>query len=144
VPKVDKATISCTGIVGGGALIVSVLSTEAPAACLPKGALLNPVTGCILIAPEAIWKDDLVSSTPLTKYHMVLQTVFSFLEFRWTLGSEDMWDLIITGWNKESGGERGTCGQKVLLEAGADCTRSEASFYCEQVSLSPSFLLPQF
>jgi len=86
---------------------VSVLSTEAPAACLPKGALLNPVTGYILIAPEAVWEGDFVFPTPLAKYSAFFQIVFSFFDIRWTLGSENTWDLIITGRNKESGGEGG-------------------------------------
>jgi len=129
VPKVDKAAVSCTGIVGGGTLIVSMLSTEAPVACLPKGALLDPMTGCVLIAPEAIWKDDVVSSTSLTKYSVVLQAVFSFFDIRWTLGGENAWDPIITGWKKKGGGGRGTCGEKVLLETSTNCTRGKASFY---------------
>jgi len=89
VSKVDKGAVSCIGVVGGGTLVVSMLSTEAPAACLPKGALLDPVTGCILIAPEAIWKDDIVSLASLTKYSAVLQIVFSFFDIRWTLGGKN-------------------------------------------------------
>ena len=68
MPKVDKATISCTGIMGGGTLVVSVLSTKAPAASLPKGALFNPMTRCVLVAFETIWEDDLVSPTSFAKY----------------------------------------------------------------------------
>jgi len=107
VSKVDKATVSCTGVVGGGALIVSMLSAETPTTRLPKGAFLDPMTGCVLVAPEAVWENDLVSLTPLAKYSMAFQTVFSFFDIRWTLGGENTWNPIITGWNKEGGGEGG-------------------------------------
>jgi len=131
VSKLDKAVINCAGVVGGGALVVSMLGAETPAACLPKGALLDPVTGCILIAPEAIQKDDVVSLTSLAEYSAVFQIVFSFFNIGWALGSENAWDPIITGWKKKGGGGRGTCGEKVLLEAGANRTRGKALFYYE-------------
>jgi len=131
VPKVDEAMVSCTGVMGAGAFVVSVLSTKAPAACLPKGALLDPMTRCILIAPETVREGDLVPPTPLAKYSAAFQTVFSFFDIRWTLGSKNAWNPIITGGNKESGGGRGMCGKEVLLETGADCTGGKVSFYYE-------------
>ena len=131
VPKVDKAAVSCTGVMGGGTLVVSVLSTKAPAACLPKGVLLDPVTRCILIAPEAVWEGDVVSLTPLAKYGTVFKTVFSLFNIGWALGSKNSWNPIITGRKKESGRGRGTRGKKVLLKTGVDRTRSKTSFYYE-------------
>ena len=110
---------------------MSMLSAEAPAACLPKRALLDPITWCVLIAPETIWEDDVVSLTLLTEYGMVLQAVFSFFNIRWTLGGENAWDPIITGWKEKGGGGRGTYGKKVLLETGANRTRGKTSFYYE-------------
>jgi len=129
VSKVNKAAVNTAGIMRGGALVVSVLGAEAPAAGLPQGTLLNPMTRCVLIASEAIWEDNTVPSTPLAEYTAILQTVFSFFDVRWTLGGENVWDPIITGWKKESGGGRGTCGKKVLLEAGANRARGKASLY---------------
>ena len=129
VSKIDKTPISSARVMGGGALVMSMLSTKTPTACLPKRALLNPVTGCILIALEAVWEGDIVSSTLLAKHGTVFQTVFSFFDIRWTLGGENAWYPIITGWKKESGGGRGASGQEVLLKASANCTRGEASFH---------------
>ena len=123
VPKVDKAMISCTGVMGGGAFVVGMLSTKAPVACLPKGALLNPMTGCILISPETVQEGDLVPLMLLAKYGVAFQTVFSFFNIRWTLGGENTWNPIITGGNKESGGGRGMCGKEVLLKMSLYCTR---------------------
>jgi len=143
VSKVDEAAVNCTGIVGGGTLVVSMLGTEAPATGLPQGTLLDPVTRCILIAPKAIWKGDAISPTPLPKYGAILQTVFSFFDIRWALGSENVWDPIITGGEKECGGGRGTRGKEVLLKTSVDRTGGKASFYYEQVSFSSSFLLLQ-
>jgi len=131
MPKIDEAAIGCTGIVGGGALVVSVLSTEAPTACLPKGAVFDNVTRSIVIAFEAVGELDLSSPAPLAKYGTVFQTIFSFFDIRWSLGGEDAWDPIITGWKKEGRGGRGTCGEKVLLKVSTNCTRSKASFYCK-------------
>jgi len=128
MPKIDEAAIGCTGIVGGGALVVSVLSTKAPTAHLPKGAVFDNMTRSVVIAFEAVGELDLSSPVPLAKYSTIFQTIFSF-DIRWSLGSEDVWDPIITGWKKEGGGGRGTCGEKVLLKASANRTRSKASFY---------------
>jgi len=129
VSKVDKAVINTAGVMRGGAFVVSMLSAEAPVACLPKRALLDPMTRCILIALETVREDDVISPTSLAKHSAIFQTVFSFFNIRWTLGSENAWDPIITGGKKESGGRRGTHGKKVLLEAGTDCTGSKVSFH---------------
>ena len=72
MPKVDKAAVSCARSVGGGAIVVSMLSAEAPAASLPEGALFNPMTGVVLTAPKAVWELDLGSSMLLAKYSMAL------------------------------------------------------------------------
>jgi len=131
VSKVDKAAIGCTGVVGGRALVVTVLSTEAPTACLPKGAFFDSVTRSVIIAFETVGELDLSSSASLAQYGTVFQTVFSLFDIGWPLSGEDTWDPIITGWNKEGGGGRGTCGKKVLLEASANRTRGKASFHYE-------------
>ena len=131
MPKVNKAAVNCTGIMGGGTLVVSMLGTEAPATGLPQGTLLDPVTGCILIAPEAIWEDDVVPPTSLTKYDAVLQIVFSLFNIRWALGGKNTWNPIITGWKEKGRGGRGICGKEMLLKTGANRTGGKASFYYE-------------
>ena len=120
---------------------MSMLGAKTPVAGLPKGAFFDPVAGCVLVAPETVWENDLVSLMPLAKYGATFQTVFSFLDIRWALGSKNMWDPIITGWYKEGRGGRGTCGKEMLLKTGADCTGGKSPFYYKQVSFSLSFLL---
>ena len=107
MPKIDKTAVSCARIVRGGAIIVGMLGAKTPVASLPQGALFNPMTRFILIASEAVWELDFVSLTSFAKYCTVFPTVFSLFNIGWALGSEDMWNLIITGGNKESGGEGG-------------------------------------
>jgi len=80
--EVDKAAISCAGSVRGGAVVVGVLGTKTPTASLPKGALFNPVTRIILIAPEAIWELELSFSMLLAKDSVALQTIFPFFHIR--------------------------------------------------------------
>ena len=129
MPKVDKAVISATRVMRGRAIVVSMLGTKTPAASLPKGAIFDNMTRSVMVALETIGELDLSSSTPLSKYDAIFQTVFSFFNIRWTLGGENMWDPIIMGGKKESGGGRGTRGKKVLLETSTDCTGSKASFH---------------
>jgi len=72
VPKVNETAVSCTGVVGGGTLIVSMLGAETPATSLPNGAFFDPVTRRILIAPEAVWEDDVISPTSFAEDSAVL------------------------------------------------------------------------
>ena len=110
---------------------MSVLGAKTPAASLPKGAIFNNMTRSVVVALETIGELDLSSLTPLAKYGVAFQIVFSFFDIQWTLGSENAWDLIITGGKKESGRGRGMCGKKVLLKTGADCTGSKTLFHCK-------------
>jgi len=121
VSKIDEAAVSCARDVRGGAIIVGMLGAKTPATSLPQGALFNPMTRFVLIASEAVWELDFVSLTSFAKYCTMFQTVFSFFDIRWALGSEE-WNLIIAGRNKKSGGGRGTYGKKMLLKAGTNCT----------------------
>ena len=131
MPKVNEAAVNCTGVVRRGALIVSVLSTEAPAARLPEGTVFDNMAGSVVIALETVRELELSSLTPFTKHGVSFKTVFSFFDIRWALGSEDTWDPIITGGKKEGGGGRRTRGKEMLLEASANRTRSETSLHCE-------------
>jgi len=141
MPKVDKTAVSHTRIMGGGTLVVSMLGTKTPATSLPKGTVFNDMTRSVMVTFETVGELDLSSSALFTKYGVVFQTLFSFFDIGWTLGSENARDLIIMGGKEESGGGRGMRGKKVLLEVGVDGTGSKASLYYEQVSLSLSFLL---
>ena len=123
MPKVDEAVISCTGVMRRGAIVVSMLGAKAPAASLPKGTLLNPMTGFVLIAPETIREFDLVSPMSLAEYCATFSTVF-FFDIRWALGSEDTWNPMVTSRDEEGRGGRGTCGKEMLLKAGMNCTGS--------------------
>jgi len=53
---------------GGGILVVSVLSTKAPMASLPKGAFFGPVIRTILVALKTIQECEFGSPTSLAKY----------------------------------------------------------------------------
>ena len=65
MPKVDEAAIGTAGVVGGGALVVSVLGAKAPLAGLPQGALFDHVPGLVSTAPEAVRELGLGSMSPL-------------------------------------------------------------------------------
>ena len=65
MPKVDKAMVALARVVGGGALVISVLGTEAPPAGLPQGAFLNHMPRLISAAPEAIGELGFGPMTPL-------------------------------------------------------------------------------
>ena len=110
---------------------MSVLGAKTPATSLLEGAVLNDMTRGVMVASETVGELDLSSSTPFTKHSAVFQTIFSFFDIGWALGSENAWDPIITGGKEESGGGRRAHGKKVLLEAGADSAGSKASFYYE-------------
>jgi len=129
VPKVDEAAVNCTGVVRRGAVVVGMLSTKAPMASLPQGTLLDSMTRRVLMAPKAVWEDDVISSTSLPKYSAVFHTIFSFFDVRWALGGENVWDPITTGRKKECGGGRRTCSEEVLLEVSANCTGSKSLLY---------------
>jgi len=89
MPEVNEAAINTAGIMGGGTIIVSVLGAKTPATSLPKGAIFDDMTRSVMIALETVRELDLSSPTLLTEYSAVFQTVFSFFNIRWTLGSED-------------------------------------------------------
>ena len=96
-----------------------------------RGSFFNPIIRTVLVASKAIQELELGSPMPLAKYSAALLAIFSFFYIRWTLCCKDMQDPIITGGKKEGGRGRGASGKKVLLETGADGTRSEALLHCE-------------
>jgi len=70
IPKVgvssrDTAELSVALLMGNVAVVVCVLGTKTPTACLPEGALLLNVIGTRLVAFEAIRELGFASSTPL-------------------------------------------------------------------------------
>jgi len=116
MPKVDEAVVNTAGVVGRGALVVSMLSAKTPMTGLPKGTVFDNVTRGVVIAFETIRELNLSSPTLLAKYCAASPTVFSFFDVRWTLGSENAWDLIITGREKEGRWGRGMCCKEMLLK----------------------------
>jgi len=68
VPEIDKAAISGARKIRGGAIVMSMLGTEAPATGLPKGAFFNNVTRSVVVALEAIWEGEVSSPSSLAKY----------------------------------------------------------------------------
>ena len=52
-------------LMGSGAIIMRMLGTKTPAACLPEGTLLLDVVGVRLVAFEAIGELGFASPTPL-------------------------------------------------------------------------------
>ena len=132
MPKVNEAAIGAAGIVGGGALIVSVLGTETPPAGLPQGAFFNRMPWLVSTAPKAVWELGLGSMSPLTQDSAALQVVFSWFHVGWPLSGEDTWDVLVT--RREEGGRRRRWGagyEKVLLEAGTNGAGCKAALHCE-------------
>ena len=63
VPKVNEASVSRARVMGGGAIVMSMLGAKTPATSLPKGAIFDDVTRNILVASEAVWKLECSSPT---------------------------------------------------------------------------------
>jgi len=62
---------------------------------------------------------------------------------RWALTSEDTGNMK-TGRREDSRWRRGTCPNKVRKKAGTDCSMSEVSFHCEELSLGVVFSIGKF
>ena len=123
MPKVDETAVGAARVVGGGALIVSVLSAKAPPASLPQGAFFDRVPWLISTALEAIRELGFGSMPPLAQNSAALQVVFSWLHVGWPLSGENAGDALTAG-GKGSGYRRGrgTSDEEVLLEASANGT----------------------
>ena len=121
MPKVDKAAIGAAGIVGGGALIVSVLGAETPPAGLPQRAFFDRMPGFISTAPEAVGKLGFGSVSPFAQDGTAFQVVFPWFNIGWSLSGKDAWDALTAG-GKESGCRRGrgASDEEVLLKTSAD------------------------
>jgi len=72
-----------------------------------------------------VYSNDHMLSVYLCKVHVGTLPKICSSATRQTLGSEDAWDSIITGGDKESRGGRGVRSEKVLLKTGMNGTRSE-------------------
>ena len=130
MPKVNKAAVDAAGIMGGGALIMSVLGAETPPASLPQGAFFNRMPWFVSAAPKAIREFGLGSMSSLAQNSAALQVVFSWLHVRWSLSGENAWNVTR---RKEGSCRRGwgVGDTEVLLKAGTDGARCEAAFYRE-------------
>ena len=94
MPLGNDAGVLDTLVVGGGAIIMSVVDTEAPSAVLPQGAVPLGVVGLLVATFEAIGEGGALALVGLVFWDgRGLQTVFSFdvapLVFWWPLSSKD-------------------------------------------------------
>jgi len=129
MPKVNEAVVNCARKVGGGAVVMSMLSAETPAAGLPEGAFFDPMTRIVVVALETVQERERGSPTSFTKHCTAIQIVFPFFHIGWSLSGKDAWDPIIMGGKKEGRGGRGACGEEVLLETSLYCAGGQTSFY---------------
>ena len=121
MPEVDEAAIGTAGVMGGGTLIVSMLSAEAPLTGFPQRAFFNRMPRLVGTAPEAVRKLGFGSMSPLAQNSMVLQVILSWFYISWPLSGEDAWDVLIVGREESGCGRgRGVGNEQVLLKAGAD------------------------
>ena len=65
MPEIDEAAIGATGVMGGGALIMSMLGAETPLAGLLQGAFLNRMPGLVSAASEAVGELGFGTMSPL-------------------------------------------------------------------------------
>ena len=132
MPKVDEAAIGAAGVMGGGALIVSVLGAKTPPASLPQGALLDGMSGLVSAAPEAVGKLGFGAMPPLAQDSPALQVIFSRLYVGWPLSGEDARDVLVARRKEGGRGRRWGAGdEEVLLEAGTNGARRKAALHCE-------------
>jgi hypothetical protein len=121
VPSGDDATGGGTTVMGLGAVIVSMLGVEAPAASLPERALRFAMVGFVLVTLEAVREAGFTSSS-LPQDDATLERVLFWVYFyvRGTLSCED---AGYSSW--------WWCGRTVTAEvgnkAGADGGMSEAT-----------------
>jgi len=95
MPLGDDAGVLDTLIMGGGAIVVSMVNTEAPSAVLPQGTVPFGVVGLLVTTFETIGEGGTLALVSLAFWDSAcLQTVFAFnvtpLVFRWPLSSKDM------------------------------------------------------
>ena len=132
MPKVDEAAIGAAGVMGGGALVVSVLGAEAPSTGLPQGAFFNRMPRFVSVTPEAIRELGLGSMPSLAQDGAALQVVLSWFHIGWPLSGKDARNMLVTG--REEGGCRrrwGAGDKEVLLETSADSARHKAALHCK-------------
>ena len=132
MPKVDKAAIGAAGVMGGGALVVSVLGAKTPPTGLPERAFFYRMSRLISAASEAIWELGFGLMMPLAHDSTMLQIVFSWLYIRWSLSCKDAQDALAARGKEGSHGRGRRAGnEEVLLEAGMDGTGRKVLFYCK-------------
>jgi len=95
VPLRDDAGVLDTLIMGGGAIVMSMVDPEAPSAVFPQGAIPFSVVWLFVAAFEAIGEGSALALVSLVfRDGACFQAVFSFnitpLILWWSLGSKDM------------------------------------------------------
>jgi len=124
----NSTILSVALFMGTIAIIVCVLSAKTPVARLPEGTLLLNVVGMRLVAFEAIREFGLASSTLLAQNSVTLKTVFTFLDVRWSLSSENAGDV-----DGISGGRANAV--KVGNKSGANGSVSKVAFHYIEFAL---------
>ena len=94
MPFRDDASVFDTLIMGGRAVVMSMVNAEAPSTVLPQGAVPLGMVGLLVATFEAIGEGGALALVSLVfRDGVCLQTVFSFdiapLVFWWPLSSED-------------------------------------------------------
>jgi len=94
MPLGDNAGIFDALVVGGRAVVVSMVNAEAPSTVLPQGAVPFGVVGLLVATFETIREGGMFALVGLVFWDSAcLKTVFSFdvapLIFWWPLSSED-------------------------------------------------------
>ena len=94
MPFRDDASVFDALIMGGRAVVVSMVDAEAPLIVLPQGAVPLGVVGLLVATFEAIGEGGVLALVSLVfRDGTCLQTVFSFdvapLVFWWPLSSKD-------------------------------------------------------
>jgi len=94
MPLGDNTGVLDTLVMGGGAIVVSVVDLEAPSTVLPQGTVPFSVVGLFVATFETIGEGSLFALVSLVFWDGAqLQTIFAFdvtpLVFWWPLSSED-------------------------------------------------------
>ena len=77
--EIDKVVIGTAGVMGGRALVVSMLGAKTPLASLPQGAFFDSVPRLVSTAPEAIGELGLGHVLPFSQNSTTLQVILSWL-----------------------------------------------------------------
>ena len=151
MPRRDKATLLGAGLVGGGALIVCVVNSEAPAANLPQRTIVLIMVRGLFVAVKAIGIRGRGLFTlalgarerantilaDCTALHTVPTFSWGPLTLRWTLSCKDAGDEV-------SRRGRWSSRHEVILNPRPRPTMDQVSFYKDHFAICFALLCIQF